>query len=100
MNEKQALRKAVRSRFPGDAERDAQSRLICLHVLASGLYRGCDAVCGYVPMRREADVVPILLDALRSGRSLLLPRVEGPGQMTLRRVRSMEELVPGAYGIP
>lgn len=45
-------------------------------------------------------MTPLLLDALRSGRRLLLPRVEGDGLMTLRLVRAMEELAPGAYGIP
>lgn len=52
MSDKAALRRLIRSRFPGDEERGRQSSLICTHVLASGLYRGCDALCGYVPMRR------------------------------------------------
>jgi len=100
MNEKQLLRRAIRSRYPGAEERNRQSAAICTHVLASGLYRQCDALCGYVPMTREADVTPILMDALRSGRTLLLPRVEEEGRMTLRLVGSLEELIPGAYGIP
>ena len=100
MTEKQLLRREVRSRFPGRARRDEESLRLCGHILASQAYARCGAVCGYVPMAREADVTPVLADALRTGRRLLLPRVEGEGVMTLRRVEAMEELVPGAYGIP
>ena len=42
----------------------------------------------------------MLQDALRSGRRLLLPRVEGIGVMTLRRIDDLSQLVPGAYNIP
>lgn len=52
MNEKALLRKQLRAAFPGDEQRAAESRRLCAHVLASGLYRECDTLCGYVPMRR------------------------------------------------
>lgn len=45
-------------------------------------------------------MTPVLRDALRSGRRLLLPRVEGEGIMTLRAIQSLDDLVPGAYHIP
>ena len=98
--DKAALRKAIRSRFPGDEIRRAESGAMCRHILSWEPYRQAETVGAYIPLRREADVTAVMLDVLASGRTLALPRVDGEGSMTLRRVRSLEELVPGAYGIP
>lgn len=53
-----------------------------------------------MPMLREADVTEVLQDALRTGKTLALPLCGKAPCMTLRRVDSLEKLVPGAYGIP
>ena len=98
--DKAALRRAIRSRFPGEAIRRAESDAMCRHILAWEPYRQAETVGAYIPVRREADVTAVMLDALASGKTLALPRVDGEGSMTLRRVRSLEELTPGAYGIP
>ncbi|MGN0746339.1 MAG: 5-formyltetrahydrofolate cyclo-ligase [Aristaeellaceae bacterium] len=98
--DKAALRRAIRSRFPGEDVRRAESEAMCRHILAWEPYRRAEAVGGYIPLRREADVTAVMRDALASGKTLVLPRVESEGSMTLRRVRSLEALVPGAYGIP
>ena len=98
--DKAALRRAIRSRFPGDEIRRAESGAMCRHILSWEPYRQAETVGAYIPLRREADVTAVMLDVLASGRTLALPRVDGEGSMTLRRVRSLEELVPGAYGIP
>ena len=98
--DKAALRRAIRSRFPGADVRRAESEAMCRHIFAWECYRQAETVGAYIPLRREADVTAVMLDVLASGRGLALPRVDGEGHMTLRRVRSLEELVPGAYGIP
>ncbi|MGN1020733.1 MAG: 5-formyltetrahydrofolate cyclo-ligase [Aristaeellaceae bacterium] len=98
--DKAALRREIRGRFPGEDVRRAESEAMCRHILAWAPYRRAETVGGYIPLRREADVTAVLEDVLASGRTLALPRVDGEGRMTLRRVRSLEELVPGAYGIP
>lgn len=97
--EKQRLRAAVRGRFPGRDVRDEESRRICERVLAWPTYRRAKVVAGYVPLPREADVTPILTDALASGKTLLLPRVEGERLMTLRRVESLDRLVANRWGL-
>ena len=97
---KALLRKQIRAAFPGAEERDRQSRALCGHVLSSDLWKDVHTVVGYVPLPREADVTPLLRAGLTQGKRLLLPRVEGPGVMTLRQVGALESLVPGAYGIP
>ena len=100
VSEKAALRRHLRALFPGEAARAEESRLLSLHILASDLYCHAQIVGGYVPLRHEADVTAVLLDVLASGRTLALPLCGQPPHMTLRRVTSLEELLPGAYGIP
>lgn len=97
--EKQALRKTPRARFPGGEDRRLASKKICGHVLRWSAYRQAQVIGGYLPLAWEADITPVLEDALRSGKTLLLPRVEGPRQMTLRRVDSLNRLVPGRWGL-
>lgn len=99
MEDKQALRKAVRARYPGPDERNRESHLLCGHVLAWHEYRRASVVAGYMPLPWEADVTPILADALRAGKMLLLPRVEGERLMTLRRVDSLDGLVTNSWGL-
>lgn len=100
MSEKALLRRAVRGLYPGEEARNAHSAALCRRVLDWPMYQRAKVICGYVPLRREADIMPLLRDALASGKQLVLPRVEGAGRMTLRRVEALEALVPGAYGIP
>ena len=99
MYEKAALRKRIRSLFGGAGERERQSRLICGHILESHWYREARVVGGYVPMAREADVRQVLADVLATGRTLALPLCGEAPEMTLRRIRALDELVPGRYGI-
>lgn len=72
---------------------------MCAHIRSMPEYRAARVIGAYAPMKREADVTPLLHEILESGRVLLLPRVEGPGCMSLRRIARLEELVRGAYGI-
>lgn len=99
-SDKQALRQSVRSAFPGAKSRAAQSTALCRHVMAWEPYRRAQVLAGYVPMKHEADVSALLLDALAQGKTLVLPRCDGLGRMSFRRVRSLGELSAGAYGLP
>ncbi len=98
--EKAALRKAIRARYPGKSQRDAESARLCAVIAQSDLFRRANVVAGYVPMAREADIMPLLRLTLDLGKTLLLPRVEGARQMTMRQIRDLSALIPGAYGIP
>ena len=73
---------------------------MCAHILQSAWYREAQVIGGYMPLPREADVTPVLQDALAQGKTLALPLCAEAPHMTLRRVASLGELVPGAYGIP
>ena len=96
---KQEARTWLRAQHQGDVARDRESRLLCEHILRSSINKEAKVVGGYYPMRREADVLPILTDALRQGKMLALPLCEEAPIMTMRRVATLEELQPGAYGI-
>lgn len=100
MSDKAALRRLIRSRFGGEAARAQESEAICRHILQSPWYLQAQTVGAYMPLAREADVQRILEDVLQSGRTLALPLCGKAPHMTLRRVRTLAELVPGAYGIP
>lgn len=97
--EKAALRRAIRARFPGKAQRDAQSERICHAIAQSPLFYCANVIGGYMPMAREADITPLLRLALAQGKTLLLPKVEGTRQLSMRRIDSLSALVCGAYGI-
>lgn len=99
MIDKAALRRQIRAAYPGEAQREAESLALCAHIRSMPEYRAARVIGAYAPMKREADVTPLLTEILQSGRALLLPRVEGLGVMTLRRVTRLDELTPGAYGL-
>lgn len=97
--EKAALRRQVRALWQGKERRDWESECLCAHVLAWPAYARASCVAAYMPLAREANVTPVLADCLKRGKTLLLPRVESAGQMTLRRVTAWSQLRPGAFGL-
>ncbi len=99
MTDKAALRKAIRALYPGQAARDAESAHLCRHILGSDEYRRARVIGGYMPLLREADITLVLQDILATGRTLALPLCGDAPHMTLRRVTSLDELVPGPYGL-
>ena len=100
--EKQRLRRTMRAleRQLSDKYKAASSRSICAHLLAMPEYQAASAVFCFVGTDHEIDTRPILAHALAAGKRLSVPRCTGPGIMELRQLHSLEELSPGAYGIP
>ena len=84
--EKAALRKAIRARYPGKNQRDAESARLCAVIAQSDLFRRANVVAGYVPMAREADIMPLLRLTLDLGKTLLLPRAADDHAANLRLV--------------
>lgn len=48
----------------------------------------------------EIDTRPILSAALTDGKRLCVPLCTGPGLMELRQIMALDQLAPGAYGLP
>lgn len=97
---KREMRAYIRSLHEGKAVRDEQSAALCRHILDSDAYRKARVIGGYIPIPREADITLALEDALRQGKSVVLPLCGDAPHMTMRRITSLDELVPGKYGIP
>ena len=91
---------AIRNGMDEEAKRAADDK-ICRRILSLSSYRFADAAFLYVPIRSEVDVLPVIRDALARGKTVALPRCErAPGVMTFRTVTGLDELSPGAYGVP
>lgn len=97
---KAELRRMVRARFPGAAERDRQSALLCERLLAWPTFQSAQGVGAYIPLAWEADVMPLCRAVLADGRRLALPRIERDGRMTMRWTTELSSLAPGRYGLP
>lgn len=100
--QKKALRKSVATRvklLPG-AYRAAASRSISEQVLASDEYRAAQRVFLYIGMPTEPDTAAIIEQALKDGKDVFVPKCVSKTEMLAVRIRSTDDLLPGAYGIP
>ncbi len=98
--EKTALRSITSARIAtmSDEERRRKSDDLCRKILAL-LPPGTFEICGYMPMGDEADILPILHEALRRKCALYLPRY-AKNTLAFHAVSSLEEeLHPGHAGI-
>ena len=99
--EKQRLRRVIREleRQLSPRYKAESSRAIAAHLLAMPEYQTAGTVFCFVGTKREVDTRPILEDALAAGKRLCVPLCTEPGIMELRQVTSLDQLVPGTYGI-
>ena len=97
---KEELRQFIRQNGGNSQERNAQSLQICRNILQSDLYQTSKVIVGYMPLPREADIVPVLEAALKTGKKVALPLCGKAPFMSLRYVSSLGDLTRGAYGIP
>ena len=99
--EKQRLRQTMRTleQQLSDKYKSASSRAICAHLLAMPEYQAADTVFCFVGTAKEIDTRPILEHALQTGKRLCVPLCTAPGIMELREIGSLNDLIPGSYGI-
>ncbi len=103
-NPKAALRAELlarrRSLPPGEAE--LLGARICGRLRALPAWARAREVLLYAPVRGEVDVLPLLAELWKRGGRALLPRCRpgGAGELDLACCTCLEELAPGAYGIP
>jgi 5-formyltetrahydrofolate cyclo-ligase len=98
---KKELRKALleKRKSLSPAYREHAGLLIQQHVLSSLLYRNADSIFVYVSLPEEPSTALILRQALQDGKKVYLPKCSGR-EMLAVRIRDLDCLVPGAYGIP
>lgn len=63
------------------------------------LDRPAGIIAGYLPIRGEADPMPLMRLAVDKGWQLALPRMEGQGVMHFHAWLPGDMIVPGPYGI-
>lgn len=99
---KQRLRRVVRGLEEQLSPRylALSGQAIAARLLAMPEYQAAGTVFCFAGAGREVDTRPILENALARRKTLCLPLCTGPGQMEPRRITSLEQLVPGAFGIP
>ena len=102
MDEKKALRRAMRERgeLLTRAYREAADRAIRGHIQASGAWQRSASVFIYVSMWTEPDTRALLEEALKSGKTLYVPRCDPGRSMRAVRLASLDKLRPGTLGIP
>jgi len=99
---KKALRKAIKARVNALSEsyRAAASDAIQRQVLESDAYRTAESVFPYIAMPTEPDTRRIIERALSDGKRVYVPKCVSKTEMIAVRIRSADDLQPGAYGIP
>lgn len=97
--ELRTLMRAERRALPSAAQ-DEAARAVFAQIRTFEPYQQARTVMAYMACRGELSLEAVIRDALATGKTLLLPRCESPGVMTARRIHDMDDLVPGAYGLP
>jgi 5-formyltetrahydrofolate cyclo-ligase len=99
---KDELRERTRRRLSGipPAVRAAAERAIAERVWTVPEVAGARCLLLFAHLPEEVSTDPIAEEALRRGIALAYPRTLPQGRvMTLHRVRGLDELTPGRYGI-
>ena len=101
IEEKKALRTYIRQteRTLDPSYKAESSEAICRCVLALEEYRAAGTVFAFVGTVHEIDTSLLLKETLAAGKTLVLPRCAEGHALDLCVVTSMDELVPGMYGI-
>ncbi len=79
-------------------ERERACVLMTERILGHQWFYGSDIFLGFAGFGSEIDTEPLLRDALRMGKQVYLPRVEG-NAMDFYRIYSLTELTEGYKGI-
>jgi 5-formyltetrahydrofolate cyclo-ligase len=58
------------------------------------------SVAAFASFGDELDTKPLLRAIIRQGKTLVLPAMVGQGELSLRVVQDLGQLVPGTWGIP
>lgn len=100
---KARLRDEVRSRALQHpmAERVRESEQLVQHLRGQSLWQSASAVLGFIPLRDEPDVMPLLRDVLQNGKRLAVLRwIADQDRYEPAWVRDLEtDLVVGMHGV-
>ena len=100
-DEKKALRKQIKEKIQKLSPEYCQEadEKIFKHLVFLEEFQKADTIFCYVGTEREINTKPILEHILSGGKRLGVPKCLTFGVMEVREIRSLSDLVPGAYGI-
>lgn len=96
--ELRAQMRAMRRMLSADEQRMA-AQAVFAQLASFAPYRRARRVMAYMASRGELSLEYAIRDVLHSGKTLLLPRCDAPGEMTARRIAGEDDLVKGMYGL-
>ena len=98
---KEKLRKDIAQRQKNLSKEwiEAESKKIQKLVIESEEYQKAESIFTYINFGKEVVTIPIIEDALRSGKRVGVPLCLGKGIMEVHEIISLENMTPGAYGI-
>lgn len=98
--EKKDIRKQILAVREGLSEKEVRekSEEICSRLYEMACFRQAEVIYGYMPIRKEADIRPLLKRILEEGKKLALPRVCGDG-MDFYQIASFQDLTEGSFHV-
>ena len=73
---------------------------ISAFVLASNEWKNAETVFVFASMGNEPDTMLLLLNAMKEGKRLCVPRITGDGTMEAVEIKNFSALKTGKFGIP
>lgn len=100
-NDKRSVRKKIAAlkKELSEAEICERSENILKKLYATDVFKNAERVYTYVNYNQEINTKSLIEHCLLLGMEVLVPRVDGES-MEFYRIGSLDELSPGAYGIP
>ena len=103
MTEKQFLRRellALRNTISPE-DKQAWDAEINKALIENDWFRQAKAILAYCPVKSEPDIRPAIEEALRQGKEIYMPKcIPETREMTFYQITSLDDLRPGAHGIP
>ena len=99
---KAEIRKEIKAKIAtlSAEELKNQSAALCKKIIASNDYLSCTALLAYMPLPDEADISPVISDALQHHKQVFLPRITpGTNQMEFYRYDDTTRAAAGSFGI-
>lgn len=84
----------------GEEYRSSASDAIAANVLSVPELRRARTVMLYVSVDKEPATLALIGKLLQEGKEVCLPRIADKRSLEARRIKSLDALVPGVFGIP
>jgi len=77
----------------------SKSQTICNQVLESGEYKKSETIFAYYPLGNEVNCIPVIEQALKEGKRVVLPRTGLNFQMDFYEIKSLEDVEEGNFHV-